>query len=155
MSRWEPRVHGSSAEGPSILIAEDDQDDRFLLKVAMKSAGLANPLHFVDDGVELFSFLGGCGCASEGKRDPPGLILLDMNMPQMSGREVLVRIRYASPIRIPIVVLTTSVDAPELALATKLGACAAFTKPTSIAEFGLLLQEVVSRWMSKVGGSHI
>ncbi|KPA32611.1 Response regulator receiver domain protein [Leptospira interrogans] len=77
-----------------ILVAEDDPDDRLLMKDGFRENNLANPLHFVKDGEELFEFLRNEGEYSDILKYPkPGIILLDLNMPRMDGREALKTIK--------------------------------------------------------------
>ena len=74
----------------SILVADDDADDRMMIKDAFVESRLANPLHFVEDGEELMDFLHRRGKFSDPALSPtPGLILLDLNMPRKDGREAL------------------------------------------------------------------
>lgn len=93
-----------------ILMADDDEDDRFLAQEAFNESRLANPLVFVEDGEELLDYLLHRGRYSDPDRSPrPGLILLDLNMPRKDGREALQEIKSNPDLRrIPVVILTTS-----------------------------------------------
>jgi len=68
----------------TILIAEDDAEDRFLIQTAFEEKGYTDKLDFVENGVELISYL-----TDKGKDDMPRIILLDLNMPKKDGRQVL------------------------------------------------------------------
>ena len=94
----------------SILVADDDADDRMMIQDAFTESRLSNPLHFVEDGEDLMDYLYQRGKFSDPALSPrPGLILLDLNMPRKDGREALQEIRADETLRrIPIVVLTTS-----------------------------------------------
>lgn len=94
----------------TILLADDDEDDRLMTQDALDEARLANVLHCVEDGEQLMDYLHRRGQYTALRQEPlPGLILLDLNMPRKDGREALSEIK-ASPAlrRIPIVVMTTS-----------------------------------------------
>lgn len=93
-----------------IVMADDDPDDRQMAEEALRDARLANELHFVEDGEELLEYLHRTGRYTSGKPAPrPGIILLDLNMPRMDGREALEKIKADTDLRsIPVVVLTTS-----------------------------------------------
>ena len=94
----------------TILVADDDADDRLMLRDALVENRLANDLRFVEDGEELMDYLLHRGRYSDSQKNPlPGLILLDLNMPRMDGREALKEIKSHPELRsIPVVVLTTS-----------------------------------------------
>jgi CheY-like chemotaxis protein len=117
----------------TILMADDDEDDRFMAREALQEARLANDLHFVEDGVELMDYLfhrGKYGNSSDAPR--PGLILLDLNMPRKDGREALKEIKSDPDLRqIPIVVLTTSKADEDIYRSYNLGVNSYITKPVS------------------------
>src|SRR4051812_21318895 len=94
----------------TILLADDDPDDRMLAKEAFVESRLRNKLEMVEDGEELMDYLHGRGDYSgSNKKAKPDLILLDLNMPRKDGREALREIKSSPELRrIPIVVLTTS-----------------------------------------------
>src|SRR5918912_4632014 len=94
----------------TILLADDDPDDRLLAQEALEENRLANDLHMVDDGEELLDYLYQRGKYADPASSPrPGLILLDLNMPRMDGREALRVLKGDPDLRqIPVVVLTTS-----------------------------------------------
>src|SRR6185295_19772689 len=94
----------------TILLADDDEEDRAMTEEALKESRLANDVRFVADGEELTDYLFRRGAfADPGLAPVPGLILLDLNMPKKDGREVLSELKSDPELRkIPIVVLTTS-----------------------------------------------
>ena len=94
----------------AILIADDDADDRMLISDALRESRVSNDLHFVENGEELLDYLRNRGKFSDALKFPrPGLILLDLNMPKMDGREALKEIKETPELKsIPVVVLTTS-----------------------------------------------
>ncbi len=93
-----------------ILMADDDPDDQMLAKDALEESRVRNELRLVDDGEQLIDYLKHQGKYADPDSSPrPGLILLDLNMPRMDGREALSLIKAdASLRRIPVVILTTS-----------------------------------------------
>ena len=93
-----------------ILMADDDPEDRMLAQEALEEASLAKSLYFVKDGEELLDYLDHRGQYTDNESFPrPRLILLDLNMPRMDGREALAKIKRDPDLRqIPVVVLTTS-----------------------------------------------
>ena len=114
-----------------ILMAEDDEDDRFLTEEAFKEARLFNPLYFVTDGVELLQYLRHEPPFEDPEEFPsPGLILLDLNMPKMDGREALAEIKSDPALKsIPVVVMTTSSGQQDLVSSYEYGANGYITKP--------------------------
>lgn len=122
------RVRTADNSNVPILIAEDDPDDRLLLRDAFVEAGLSHPLAFVENGVELLTYLKGWP-PFEARR-LPGLILLDLNMPKMDGRTALVEIKGDPQIkRIPIIVMTTSNAEDDIQTTYDLGVTAYVSKP--------------------------
>ena len=116
----------------TILLADDDPDDRRLTQDAFAESRLANDLRCVEDGQELLDYLRRDG-RFQGEQAPrPGLILLDLNMPRMDGREALQAIKADPSLRsIPIVVLTTSKSEEDVFRSYDLGVNSFITKPVS------------------------
>lgn len=126
----------------SILIADDDEDDCLNTREAFGRNRLANELHFVGDGVELLDYLHQRGNYTDATS--PGLILLDLNMPRMDGREALREIKADPRLRrIPIVVLTTSSTEEDILRTYDLGANSFITKPVT---FGALVRTIGQLW---------
>ncbi len=117
----------------TVLLVEDNPDDAFLIKRAFKKAKLANPLFVVEDGEEAVAYLVGEGEFADRNEHPlPMLILLDLKLPKMSGFEVL-QWRMGNPgvKKIPVVVLTSSNQTPDIKKAYELGANSYLVKPVS------------------------
>ena len=121
----------ASARPITILIADDDADDRMMASEALEESRLANDLRFVEDGEELLDYLYHRGrFAGERESPRPGLILLDLNMPRMDGREALREIKGDPALRsIPVVVLTTSKAEEDIYRTYDLGVNSFITKP--------------------------
>jgi two-component system, response regulator len=136
----------------TILLADDDEDDRLMTRDALRDARLHNDLRFVIDGVDLLDYLRHRGRHSDPKESPrPGLILLDLNMPRMDGREALAEIKKDPELRsIPVVVLTTSKAEEDIVRSYDLGVNSFITKPVTF--LGLVeVMKVFSRyWMEIV-----
>jgi CheY-like chemotaxis protein len=101
----------ASGQPVTILMADDDEDDRELTRDALPDPRLAKQMKFVVDGQDLIDYLRRQGPYAERSDDAPrpGIILLDLNMPRKDGREVLREIKATAELRrIPVVVLTTS-----------------------------------------------
>jgi CheY-like chemotaxis protein len=136
----------------TILIADDDADDRLLMKRLLKQSRLYNDLRFVEDGEELLDYLYQRGPYSAAGAAPrPRLILLDLNMPKISGREALAAIKTDPNLRtIPIVVLTTSKTEEEIYRSYDLGANSFITKPVNFEAMVEIMRAVTSYWFSIV-----
>jgi len=117
----------------TILMADDDPDDRFLIHEAFEESKLVHDLRFVKDGEELMDYLYRRGQYTDPNLSPrPGVILLDLNMPLKDGREALKEIKSDLKLRsIPIVVLTTSKAEEDILYTYELGASSYITKPTT------------------------
>ena len=117
----------------TILLADDDADDRLLTRDALAESRLANDLRFVEDGEELMQYLRRNGPYANPDVSPrPGLILLDLNMPRKDGREALREIKSDPNLRhIPIVVLTTSKAEEDIYRTYDLGVNSFITKPVT------------------------
>lgn len=115
-----------------ILYAEDDPEDRMLVLDAMSASKLANPVDTVADGVELLAYLRREGRFADREDELPGLILLDLNMPRMDGREALREIRQDERFRrIPVIVLTTSKAEEDILRSYDLGVNSFVVKPVT------------------------
>ena len=116
----------------TILLADDDADDRMLARDALAESRLANDLRFVEDGEDLMHYLRRTGRYANADVPRPGLILLDLNMPRKDGREALREIKGDSSLRhIPIVVLTTSKAEEDIYRSYDLGVNSFITKPVT------------------------
>ncbi|MBI3247665.1 MAG: response regulator [Deltaproteobacteria bacterium] len=117
----------------TILIADDDAEDRTMMEEAFAESHLANPLRFVEDGEELMDYLYRRGLYSEPASAPrPGLILLDLNMPKKDGRKALQEIKGDRTLRqIPVIILTTSKAEQDIYRSYDLGVNSFITKPVT------------------------
>ncbi|MFK2905631.1 response regulator [Dyella ginsengisoli] len=133
----------------SILVAEDDADDRVLLADAFAESGVVVALDFVTDGVELMQRL--ALRDSDVNLGLPDLVLLDLNMPRMDGREALRAIREHERLRhLPVIILTTSKAELDIRVSYQLGANSYVTKPRRFDELIAVLRSLERYWMDIV-----
>lgn len=133
----------------TILLADDDEDDRMMATEALAEAEVDNPLVCVEDGVELLDYLFGTGPHADEPPPLPGLILLDLNMPRMDGREALARIKTDDQLRmIPIVILTTSQAEEDVFRTYDLGVNSFITKPIMFDELVSVMALLGQYWLS-------
>lgn len=135
-----------------ILMADDDEDDRLLTRDALQESKVLNELIFVENGMQLWYYLKGEGEYTDRAKFPlPGIILLDLNMPVMDGREVLKKIKSDSTLRrIPIVILTTSKAEEDKYRTYDLGAASYITKPVSFEALVELMRALGRYWIEFV-----
>jgi two-component system, response regulator len=136
----------------SIVLADDDPDDRKLTQEAFSENRLANEFYAVEDGEELMDYLLRRGKYESMKGDPlPGLILLDLNMPRKDGREALKEIKANPELRrIPIVVLTTSKAEEDIVRTYDLGVNSYVTKPVTFKSLVELIKVLGRYWFEVV-----
>lgn len=117
----------------TILVADDDADDRMLINDAFEESLLQNPIDFVEDGEQLIAYLRREGAYAKHAGEPyPGVILLDLNMPRMDGRTALKIIKEDPELqRIPVVILTTSKAEEDILRTYGLGVSSFITKPVT------------------------
>ncbi len=118
----------------TILVCDDDEDDRMLTKQALEQAHVSNSIRFVEDGEQLLDYLyqRGAYAGESGRAPRPGLILLDLNMPKMGGREALRVIKQDETLRdIPVVVLSTSRLDEDVIRSYQLGVNSFISKPVT------------------------
>jgi len=139
-------------ESITILMADDDEDDRLMTKEALEEARLANEIRFVEDGEELMDYLHQRGTYEGGDNAPrPGLILLDLNMPKKDGREALREIKADPHLRqIPIVVMTTSKAEEDIYKSYDLGVNSFITKPVSFDGMVFVITTLAQYWFQIV-----
>ena len=118
----------------TILLVEDDPNDVFFIKRAFEKAKIVNPIYVVEDGEEAILYLEGQGKYTNREKFPvPFLILLDLKLPKKSGFEVLEWLKTKEKLkRIPVVVLTSSSESPDINRAYDLGANSYLVKPVSL-----------------------
>lgn len=136
----------------TILIADDDPEDRMLMEEAFVESRLANALRFVEDGEQLMDYLYQRGHYADPLSSPrPGVILLDLNMPRKDGREALREIKSDPSLRqIPIVVLTTSRAEEDVFRSYDLGVNSFVTKPVTFAAMVDLMKTLGKYWFEIV-----
>ena len=115
----------------ALLLVEDNEDDVFLMKRALKSARIVNPLLVVEDGQEALDYLGGAGKFANRDQYPlPAVVFLDLKLPFISGHEVLAWIRRQKQLEsMVVIVLTSSNEASDLSRCYALGANSYLVKP--------------------------
>jgi CheY-like chemotaxis protein len=136
----------------TILLADDDADDRVLAQDALKESRLANDLRCVENGEELLDYLHRRGAWADAEKAPtPGLILLDLNMPRKDGREALKEIKSDPNLRhIPVVVLTTSKAEEDIYRTYDLGVNSFITKPVSFDGLVNVMRTLGTYWFEIV-----
>jgi CheY-like chemotaxis protein len=137
----------------TILMADDDEDDRLLTAGALKRSRLINDVRFVVDGDDLMQYLRRTGAYKPGglPAPRPGLILLDLNMPKKDGREALAEIKGDPELRgIPVVVLTTSKGEEDIVRTYELGVNSFVSKPVSFDELAHVMQTLAGYWFELV-----
>jgi two-component system, chemotaxis family, response regulator Rcp1 len=132
-----------------ILLVEDNPGDVRLTKEALKEGKVVNNLYTVEDGEEALAFLRRQGTFTQAIR--PDLILLDLNLPKKSGREVLAEIKEDSDLkRIPVVILTVSEAEQDIIRSYNLHANCYITKPVNLEQFMEVVQSIENFWLTVV-----
>jgi chemotaxis family two-component system response regulator Rcp1 len=138
-----------SSNATDILLVEDDSGDVRLTREALKEAEVKNELHVVKDGVEAMAFLRHEGRYADAAT--PGLVLLDLNLPRKSGKEVLAEIKGDPALKhIPVVVLTSSKSEAEIARAYALHANCYIVKPVDLDRFLEVVRTINLFWLGVV-----
>jgi CheY-like chemotaxis protein len=140
------------AEQSAILLAEDDENDVFLVRRALEKAGLSNPLIVARDGQEAVDYLSSDACKQGGAgQSLPGLLLLDLKMPRLNGIDVLAWLSNRPELsELPVVVLSSSCHEQDREDARRLGADDYRVKPSDFPALVSLLKELHARWLSGV-----
>ena len=136
----------------TILMADDDADDRQMTKEAFEESHLGNDLRFVEDGAELMDYLHHCGKYTDPALAPrPGLILLDLNMPRKDGWEALREIKADPQLRsLRIVILTTSKAEEDVIRGYDLSVASYITKPVTFSALLGVVQVLGKYWLEIV-----
>mgnify|MGYP006281753435 FL=1 len=136
----------------TVLMAEDDEEDRMFVQEAWDENRLNNDLRFVTDGEELMDYLERKGEYGDTKEAPrPGIILLDLNMPRKDGREALQEIKANPELRhIPVVVLTSSKAEEDILRSYDLGVSSYLVKPVTFDKLLNLIKEMGRYWLEIV-----
>ena len=131
----------NDAKPVDVLLVEDDEGDVFMTKEAFEFHKITNPLHVVSDGEQALQFVRGTGPFAGAPR--PGLILLDVNLPRLSGLEVLAELkRDPELLLIPVVMLTTSRAEEDILRSYELHANAYVSKPVDFEQFVRAIQQI-------------
>lgn len=131
------------SEKRAVLVVEDSKDDIFFLRRAWRKAGVQVPLEEVYDGVEAIDVL---------RSNPPTHVLLDLKLPRKSGIEVLEWIRRTDPLKnLPVIVLTSSGEQPDVDQARTLGVDDYLIKPVHLPDLVELVQSIAGRWSLPTG----
>jgi CheY-like chemotaxis protein len=143
------QTHGKPV---TILMADDDADDRLMTKEAFEESRLINDLRFVEDGAELMDYLKRQGKYSDPAASPrPGLILLDLNMPKKDGREALQEIKADAALKnIRVVILTTSKAEEDIYRTYDLSAASYITKPVTFDGMAEMIKTLGKYWLEIV-----
>lgn len=136
----------------TILLAEDDPGDQELTRRALKNDTGRIDMRVVEDGMEALDYLRRQGAYVDPASAPrPDLILLDLNMPRMNGREVLQALKHDPDLgRIPVVVLTTSQQEADILRSYDLGCNSYIQKPVEMDQFVNVLQQLGKYWFEIV-----
>ena len=136
----------------TILLADDDADDRMLARDALKESRLANDLRHVENGEELMDYLHRRGDYADPEKSPtPGLILLDLNMPRKDGREALKEIKSDPRFRgIRVVIMTTSKAEEDVVRSYDLSASSYIAKPVTFERLVDVVRTLGKYWLEIV-----
>lgn len=137
------------AESQTVLLVEDDPNDVLLIRRAFDRARLLNPLQVVPDGEQTIAYLSGAGEYADRERYPyPVLMLLDLKLPRKSGFEVLQWLRAQPGLkRLPVVVLTSCSNGPDINRVYELGANSYLVKPVRFEDLLQMVQTLHLFWM--------
>jgi chemotaxis family two-component system response regulator Rcp1 len=143
------KIIGGEGMPIEVLLVEDSPGDVRLTQEAFRDANKAIHLHVVSDGVEAMAFLRREGVHTQAPR--PELILLDLNLPKMDGREVLAHIKEDDNLKtIPTVILTTSESEADIVKSYQLQANCYLSKPVQLDAFEALVKSINDFWLIKV-----
>ena len=135
-----------------ILLAEDDPGDQELTRRALEQSRIRNELHIVEDGEEALNYLQRRGEYEDPESSPkPDLMLLDLNMPKMDGKQLLEQMRADPNLRrIPVVALTTSKQENDIIRTYDLGANSYIVKPVDMDQFVNAIKVLKDYWFQIV-----
>jgi two-component system response regulator len=129
-----------------ISIVDDDSDDQFFLERALTEAGVQLPIKTFKNGVELINYI----FLNAVKEDPvlPSLIITDLNMPKMGGKEILIRLKkHPGALHVPVIIYSTSYHAEEIEECYNLGANCYIAKPSSLKELNKVAIAINNFWL--------
>lgn len=131
-------------------MADDDPDDCLLAEHALEASGVRGTLLYVEDGEELLDYLLERGRFKDAGRAAPSVILLDLNMPRVDGREALKEIRSMPRFKdLPIIVFTTSREEKDIDFSRKNGANEFITKPPAFSEWVEIMKRLAKKWLGE------
>ena len=143
------KVAGGKDRPVQVLLVEDSPGDVRLTQEVFRDANMSIDLHVAADGVEAMAFLRQEGTHVDAPR--PDLILLDLNLPRMDGREVLAQIKLDDSLKtIPTVILTTSDSEADIVKSYQLQANCYLSKPVQLDAFESLVKSINDFWLTKV-----
>ncbi len=144
------RMHRKPAS-TTILIADDDSDDRLFMERALRQSGYTQIIQFVEDGEELMEYLNREGRYSEENAPWPDLLILDLNMPRKNGFQALGEIKDNARLRrLPVVVMTTSSADEDILKTYNLGVNSFVTKPFNFNRLVEMVTALKTYWMDTV-----
>jgi CheY-like chemotaxis protein len=142
-------AHRNEAKPVDVLLVEDDAGDVLMTREAFEFYKIRNPLHVVTDGEQALQFVRRTGPFADAPR--PGLILLDVNLPRVSGLEVLAELkRDPELLRIPVVILTTSQAEEDILRSYQLHANAYVSKPVDFEQFITAIRQIDTFFLTLV-----
>jgi CheY-like chemotaxis protein len=135
---------------PLLLFAEDDENDALLFSLALRKAGVLNPVAHVIDGEDAINYLSGAGKYADRLQHPlPCVLVTDLKMPKRSGFDVLAWIQnYLAAGSLPVIVLSASEQELDKKRALDLGAQAYWAKPTEFEDLVHLARELHDTWLA-------
>lgn len=134
-----------------LLMADDDPEDCLLVREAIRENGLPHRVQFVHNGEELLEYLGQSGPRTQNRTVLPDLLLLDLNMPKLDGREALRRLKSDLRLQaLPVVVLTTSTAEEDVRTCYQMGAASFISKPVTYRGWLDLVRDLCGYWFERV-----
>jgi CheY-like chemotaxis protein len=145
-------MHKRTVRSAIVLLVDDDPGDQELTRRALQEDAMKIDLHVANNGEEAMDYLLHCGEWSDPALSPrPDLVLLDLNMPRVDGRQVLERMRAHEKLKsIPVVVLTTSQQETDIVRSYDLGCNSFIVKPVGMEAFLKTIRELGSYWLELV-----
>ncbi|SPE50824.1 Response regulator receiver protein (modular protein) [Verrucomicrobia bacterium] len=133
----------------TVLLVDDDPNDVFLLRHAMKKAGVPNPLQVATDGQQAIDYLQGAGKFADREKFPfPCLMLTDLKLPHVMGLDVLKWVRQESGRVLVVVLLTASAESRDIAAAYRLGANGFLVKPSQANQLVEMVKAIRDFWLT-------
>jgi two-component system response regulator len=132
----------------TILLIEDDDNDAFFVQRAMKKTGMVNPIQVACDGQEAINYLQGVGKFAQREHFPlPGLILLDLKLPFVMGLDVLKWIRQQFDLSPIVIILSSSAEEKDVAMAYRLGANGYLVKQAEVGRLEIMVKAINDFWL--------